>query len=192
MKQLNYLVLTIAFLISLSSCTMEKRHYQSGYYIDWKKNTQNTANQVTPREQLNNADAKSIHFSGNFSASSDAQLVLSNNEVAKKESEHPKCGFAETREHDQIKKHSLKEKVQVLKAIRQVKKVLPSKTTKQKSDNTPMLVLYILAFLLPPVAVGLATDWDPETTLINLGLTILCWLPGIVHALIVLGNRTRY
>ena len=185
MKSLNYLLLTIAFLVGLSSCTMEKRHYQSGYYIDWKKNTQNTASHVTPREQLNNAESKPINFSGDFSASSDAQLVLSNNEAATKESEYPTCGFALAREHDQIKKHTLKEKVQVVKAVRQVKKA----AKRGDADGIPTVVLFILAVLLPPIAVGLVTDWDLEETLINVGLTFLCWLPGIVHALIVVSRE---
>lgn len=45
---------------------------------------------------------------------------------------------------------------------------------------------YILAILLPPVAVGLHTNWDAMPTLLNVGLTILGWIPGIVHAIIVL------
>jgi len=45
---------------------------------------------------------------------------------------------------------------------------------------------YILAVLIPPVAVGLHTNWDTKPTLINLVLTCLFWLPGVVHAIIVL------
>ncbi len=41
--------------------------------------------------------------------------------------------------------------------------------------------MIILAILLPPVAVFLATK-NPIRTLINLGLTSLFWIPGSIHA----------
>ncbi|MBC8047276.1 MAG: YqaE/Pmp3 family membrane protein [Fimbriimonadaceae bacterium] len=48
-----------------------------------------------------------------------------------------------------------------------------------------MAVLYILAIILPPLAVGLYTDWDTPT-LWNLLFTLIGWLPGVVHAFIVI------
>ena len=43
--------------------------------------------------------------------------------------------------------------------------------------------MIILAIVLPPLAVLLATH-NPVRALINLGLTCLLWIPGIVHAVI--------
>jgi uncharacterized membrane protein YqaE (UPF0057 family) len=63
-----------------------------------------------------------------------------------------------------------------------VEEVMSSKGV-QASDN--MVALYILAVLLPPVAVGLYTDWQMPTVW-NLIFTLLFWLPGIIHAFIVL------
>ena len=45
---------------------------------------------------------------------------------------------------------------------------------------------YSLAVLLPPVAVGLHTDWAAVPTLSNCAWTLLWWLPGIVHAIYIL------
>lgn len=46
-------------------------------------------------------------------------------------------------------------------------------------------LLILLAILIPPVAVGLVSDWsDTSAIIINLILTILCWIPGIIHAFI--------
>lgn len=42
--------------------------------------------------------------------------------------------------------------------------------------------MIILAILLPPLAVLLATH-NPVRALINLLLTLLLWIPGVVHAL---------
>ena len=43
------------------------------------------------------------------------------------------------------------------------------------------LIQIILASLLPPVGVFLAYGFS-ATLLINIGLTILGWVPGVIHA----------
>jgi len=51
-----------------------------------------------------------------------------------------------------------------------------------------MVLLIILCFLLPWLAVGLYTGWDVKLTLIAVILWLLGWVPGIVFAfLVVLG-----
>lgn len=42
--------------------------------------------------------------------------------------------------------------------------------------------MIILAILLPPLAVFLATK-NPVRTLINVLLTICLWIPGVIHAI---------
>ncbi len=44
--------------------------------------------------------------------------------------------------------------------------------------------LIILAILTPPLAVGIASDWDPDKVLIAMLLTALCYIPGLIYALI--------
>ncbi|MFG0328974.1 MAG: YqaE/Pmp3 family membrane protein [Phycisphaerales bacterium] len=46
------------------------------------------------------------------------------------------------------------------------------------------ILLIILAFFLPPLAVGLQTGLS-GTLVLNIILTILFWLPGFIHALLV-------
>ena len=46
------------------------------------------------------------------------------------------------------------------------------------------LLLVILCFLLPPLAVYLKTN-NARITLLNLVLCLLFWLPGLIHALYV-------
>jgi uncharacterized membrane protein YqaE (UPF0057 family) len=52
------------------------------------------------------------------------------------------------------------------------------------SPTTNKLLLVILAFLLPPLAVGLKNGIGGSFFL-NLILTLIFWLPGMIHALIV-------
>jgi len=47
------------------------------------------------------------------------------------------------------------------------------------------LLLIILAIILPPLAVGLHSGFG-KTFLINLILTFFFWIPGVIHALIVI------
>ena len=44
-------------------------------------------------------------------------------------------------------------------------------------------VIYLLCIILPPVAVLL--KGKPMTALLNLLLTLLLWVPGIIHAFMV-------
>jgi uncharacterized membrane protein YqaE (UPF0057 family) len=44
---------------------------------------------------------------------------------------------------------------------------------------------YFLALLLPPVAVLMTR---PKQIILNIILCIVCWVPGVIHALIVVGS----
>lgn len=48
-------------------------------------------------------------------------------------------------------------------------------------------MLYLLAILLPPVAVLIAGK--PFQALLNIGLCFLLIIPGIIHALLVVSNH---
>lgn len=47
------------------------------------------------------------------------------------------------------------------------------------------IIMVIIAFLIPPVAVALKSGLGAGL-IINIILTLLFWLPGFIHALIVL------
>lgn len=49
------------------------------------------------------------------------------------------------------------------------------------------VVLYVLAVVFPPLAVGLHTNWEMPTVW-NILWTFLGWLPGVIHAFIVIGR----
>lgn len=48
-------------------------------------------------------------------------------------------------------------------------------------------MLYLLAILLPPVAVLMCGK--PLQALLNLALTLLFWIPGMIHALFVVNGH---
>ena len=48
-------------------------------------------------------------------------------------------------------------------------------------------MMYLVALLLPPVAVLLCGK--PVQAVLNLVLTVLGWLPGVIHAILVVNSR---
>lgn len=48
-------------------------------------------------------------------------------------------------------------------------------------------MLYLLAIIFPPLAVLLAGR--PIQALLNLGLTLLIWIPGVIHAILVINEK---
>lgn len=48
-------------------------------------------------------------------------------------------------------------------------------------------MLYLLAIILPPVAVLLCAK--PITAVFNLILCLFLWIPGVIHALVVVSGR---
>ena len=54
------------------------------------------------------------------------------------------------------------------------------------SSRPEMAVLILLAIFIPPLAVYMYEGSWTERCTLNLILTILCGIPGIIHALIVL------
>lgn len=53
-----------------------------------------------------------------------------------------------------------------------------------------MLLKIILAIILPPAAVFLTTGIS-TAFLINIGLTFLGWVPGVIHALWLLNKQSE-
>ena len=82
----------------------------------------------------------------------------------------------------QIKELSYQEKVKLTEmAIEDVK------LAQKAGLSEPSTGLYILAVIAPPIAVGIYTSWGMPT-LYNVLWTLLGWLPGVIHAFIVLGR----
>ena len=47
---------------------------------------------------------------------------------------------------------------------------------------------YLLAIILPPVAV-LTAGFRPFSFILSILLTLCFWIPGIIHAILVVGER---
>ncbi len=108
-----------------------------------------------------------------------------------KEKETAESVFAFASSMDKFDSELLKAKMKNLSNSEKVKLVKMSiedvNQAQLSGSNKPSVGLYVLAVLIPPLAVGIYTDWG-KPTLYNLLWTLCGDLPGIIHAFIVLGR----
>ena len=64
MIRLNYLIL-IALVVSISSCSVKKRTYRSGYYINWTFHKQKAKESVEPEKEIAKNKEKNTHVDSN-------------------------------------------------------------------------------------------------------------------------------
>ncbi len=70
--------------------------------------------------------------------------------------------------------------------------VLSKMMGKMLADDTDKILLIVLALFIPPVAVGLASDWkDTKALILSIILTLLCGIPGIIYAFIYLNKKGK-
>jgi uncharacterized membrane protein YqaE (UPF0057 family) len=77
------------------------------------------------------------------------------------------------------KKLGLKNTVMLKVAQKKMKKAMGN----APSDLDKTLYI-VLAIFIPFVAVGIASDWQGSNWIIALVLSLLCWIPGMIYALI--------
>ena len=62
------------------------------------------------------------------------------------------------------------------------------KNAKKGEDISKEIYIVLAIFGLGWVAMGLMDDWSGNDWIINLVLTVLCWLPGVIHAFVKMKN----
>ena len=190
-KQLSFIGL--ATMLVLSSCTMEKRVYMSGYHIEWKKSTHNLdrqelvsndgklaeQNQLGTVEQSENENKKIDNAASvndnSLTASVDNSVIIPSRKTV---------SFSKKENTVTAKTNSTSEIKTVVKSDSKKNK----KANNKSGGDVPKVLLYVLCFLMPWLAVGLATDWDIKKVIYNLLWTLLCGIPGIIHAIIIVSK----
>lgn len=178
-----------------SNKIITKRKHNPGFHINWPSNWSKSDQDVAKKE-IDRSQEKEIHVENKqyeaqvmpvVSSPRDisfqdgpelntysAPIVIEREEVADKQAVGAK-------EVVSLKKTSKKEQ----RAVKKELKKLLKKESKNSNSDVNIVLLYVLCFFIPFVAVGLVTDWDIKKVLLNILLTILCGIPGIIHAIIV-------
>jgi uncharacterized membrane protein YqaE (UPF0057 family) len=183
-----------------SNHSIQKRKYQSGYHFPSKKNYKTTdfqkdeeANALAiqsedrPQEHYQiivGQDSKPCPF---IESKPSVQPNLQTLDLASSEktihSTQPILPPSFTNKEAKMK--SLADKKTSFSQITALKKMAKEVRKNKTSGYVEPILFIILCFVLPPVAVGLATDWETSPVIISILLTMLCGLPGIIHAFIV-------
>ena len=203
MKALKALsILGMGIGLVFTSCTVEKRVATRGYHVEWKGRYTTTKN--TPSSEENVAVAKetpvrSIRqevpaqtqaFTTVESVEAVAPEVVAAPETAVSEENATavKATGKVTATATVASEKKAANKVTAKKALEMRKAVKSSQ--KSSGSDVPVGLLYVLCFLVPFVAVGIVTDWDGKTVLYNILWTLLCGIPGIIHAIIVVNRES--
>lgn len=188
----NRIIAIIAIVTLMSSCSIEKRHYMSGYHVDWHSRSakvehhkhQDTEDQTTVasnglvNETAINTEQPCIQEVINVeSVELTEQTASSNQNISKEEIKAEK-------KLNRIISQTLHQKdvTSTIDNTAQVNQV------EQKSENadTELLLLALLAILLPPLAVFLFENSITTNFWISVILTLLGWLPGIIFAFYII------
>lgn len=196
------LLVTASILFLVASCTVEKRVYRNGFNVQWHamnghskkdKNTEITSLEevetvakvvISPKENIKTADVYELPTQEIITVAQNDEASIQANSVATTPQVVSVKGLA----NQTISANQKNNEVQISKE--EMKSLRKAVKSSKKSDDVPVGLLYVLCFFFPFVAVGIVTDWDIPTVLINLLWTLLCGIPGIIHAIIIVGRNT--
>jgi uncharacterized membrane protein YqaE (UPF0057 family) len=202
MKKILLLAASILFLVA--SCTVEKRVYRNGFNVQWhamngqSKKDKNI--EVSSLEEVETV-AKVVSSTKDntktgfvYEMPTQEVTTVVQNDVASIQSNSlltaPQYLSTKGIANQTI---SVNQKNKEVKQIsKQERKALHKALKSQKqSDDIPVGILYVICFLFPFsfIAVGIVTDWDITTIIVNIFWTLLCGIPGIIHALIVVSRN---
>lgn len=174
-----------AFLFSCSTgsdLTIEKRRYRDGYYVakhHKKDHKAEVAVKAVNTETLPSRNTTAIEQS--------AVQPAAVTEVTQAAPVAPVAAQAKAT----VAKPSVTSAPAVVNAItkkevRQATKAVVKKAKQQPAaDDVPDVVIILLCIFIPPLAVFLIKGGIDNDFWINLVLTFLCGIPGIIHAFIV-------
>ena len=187
----------VAIVTILSSCSIEKRVHTDGYHIEWYSNNKSKIQHQAPEITTTNvADA--------VNQDSQLECEVAVNETGAVSSTPAAIDLTSPKTTEAAIESSRANRKAMRKAIKELRTELkqqpqstnPIQLFSGKSnlahaevanpDQPDKVLLVILAFFLPPLAVYLYEgSWTKRCTT-NLILTLLCGLPGLIHALIVI------
>ena len=193
------LLVTASILFLVSSCTVEKRVYRNGFNVQWHAmigHSQKDKNmEISSVEEVETVAKVLVPSKDNtniarvyemptqeiitFSQIDDAS-VQSNSIETKSQLVRVKGKVGQLISVHQQKKEAKQISKQEMKALKKAVK------SQKKSDDISIDLLYVLCFFVPFIVVGIVTDWHLPTVLINLLWFAICWIPGIIHGLIIL------
>ena len=187
----------VAIVTILSSCSIEKRVHTDGYHIEWYSNNKSKIQHQAPEITTTNV-ADAVNQDSQFEcevavnepgvvSSTPAAIDLTSPKTTEFANESIRANRKAMRKAVKELRTELKQQPQSTNPIQLFSgKSNLAHAEVANPDQPDKVLLVILAFFLPPLAVYLYEgSWTKRCTT-NLILTLLCGLPGLIHALIVI------
>lgn len=197
MRKIIYLSI-IGFCLSqfISSCTVERRLHNSGFHIKWNKNHSTSEAEVSFEEDKNVIQESEIASFESAQENGLNNVISADKELAHEMTDERDGSIDDfDKKENSIESQFVSENINneesrsTLETLKRKSKLELKKAIKKNSSNDMEILLLILCFILPFLAVGLATDWDVLKVLICLLLSFLFWIPGVIYALLVVLNK---
>ena len=209
MKKLLLAILVVGFAIS--SCSIERRLHQKGFHVEWNKNLSSLKKDKKEKQDYVSSEAleeiaivspkttksPSVNSSSSISVdgvsineSIEAPVFVEDNTTNEVNSQE--SSVLNNTKIEKVKMSIIASKASSSKKMTSENKTIASSKLVKKAlkDDVPVGLLYVLCFFIPWLAVGFATNWDVKTVVINILWTFLCGIPGIIHAIIIVGRNS--
>ena len=196
MKKILLSLVAIATIIS--SCSVEKRVHTDGYHIEWYSNNNKSkiqhqapeiaaANVATAENENNQLECEVAVNETGVVSSAPASIDLTSPKTSEVANESARANRKAMRKAIKELLTELKQQPQSTNPVQLFSgKSNVAQAELANPDQPDKVLLVILAFFIPPLAVYLYEgSWTKRCTT-NLILTLLCGLPGLIHALIVI------
>jgi hypothetical protein len=194
MKKNNILLSVVAIMVvTITSCTMTKRHYAPGYHVEWKNLRTHTAAPSLQKDKF--ASTAEVNVPALFANEWLEKDMPSVTASTKETASHSKSAATEI-----FKSESPKRKL--VKIDSQIKQVMnhfgdqsyEANIHSSKGPNGLSWLIWVAAILFIPVFGGPLfilvwtaknngqPEWKP--ILLSLLCYLLCWIPGVIYDII--------
>lgn len=210
MKRLIIASLSAVILASgISSCSssesvvsnnfLQKRKYNKGFHKSTRKSKNNNEkNNIETLAFNDNNFVEKKEFKNNvaINPTKTPQETTTKVSVKNEITQNNSIGETTIKKGKKATENYNKNESIISKTINKVEKNIIKNSNVASVSNTEntqdvnTLLLYILCFFIPFLAVGIVTDWNVGTVLLNLLLCLLFFIPGLIHALIVVSKNT--
>lgn len=219
MKKLSLLlVVALSTTLFLDSCSVQKRYHRTGFNVNWnhtsigiKKDRHKIVSEDVVEEEIavvEKATPTSVTVASKdvnvqevatpqvvnvYQALENENAVASNDQALSTVNVSAKSTVASNENISLDSKSNFKSRLAQKNASKKQVQEMKQKFVVNKSSSTETWV-YLLLILLVPFGTTIAMylyegSWTSRVT-VNLILTLLCGLPGLIHALIIIfGNK---
>ncbi len=203
------LLLTAAFSMTLilDSCSVQKRYHRKGFTVNWnngsvnmKKNRKVVHAETIQEEAIVSNSKNKKTLTKNYEAPISMDVASALEAISAPEIFNETSVVRESQLHlDQtatiVTSAKTLNKEDVKSTKKAVKKIIKAvKKNQNQQDSKTETIIYLLLILLVPFGTTISMylyegSWTNRVTA-NLLLTLLCGLPGLIHALVVIfGNK---